>query len=61
MSKFISLRILASLTGKTRTGSSNRTTPKAPPVGPPSSETPAASEEPTSASRISVSRMRVEG
>jgi len=57
MSKFISLRILASLTRK----GSNRATPKAPPVAEQAAEAPAGREEPTSASRISVSRIRVEG
>ena len=58
MSNFISLRILASLgLGKKRRSLGK--TPVAPPVGDGAREPPTR-EEPTSASRISVSRVRIE-
>ncbi len=60
MSKFISLRILATLARSKKT--SSRETPEAPPVGRPSSDSiPSTREEPSSGSRISASRIRVEG
>ena len=62
MSQFISLRILASLALGRSKKTSNRETPGAPPVVETRAEpTRAGREEPSSASRISVNRIRIEG
>ena len=62
MSQFISLRLLASLGLGRSKKTSNRETPGAPPVAERHAEPAAADrEEPTSASRISVNRIRIDG
>jgi len=61
MSQFISLRILASIGLGRSKKTSNRETPGAPPVAERHGESAASErEEPTSASRISVNRIRVQ-
>ena len=62
MSQFISLKILASIGLGRSKKTSNRRTPGAPPVAERASDSNGGRrEEPTSASRISVNRIRVEG
>ena len=62
MSQFISLRILASIALGQSKKTSNREVPGAPPVSESTGETSGGErEEPKSASRISVNRIRVEG
>jgi hypothetical protein len=58
MSKFISLRILASLSKSKK--AAMRETPRTPPAAEVAAE-PSAREEPGSSSRISVNRIRIEG
>ena len=60
MSQFISLRILASIGLGQSKKTSNRETPGAPPVAEHPELSGAEREEPTSASRISTSRIRVQ-
>jgi hypothetical protein len=61
MSKFISLRVLASLgLGRSRKTSKGHTPP--PPASKPRADAPASvRDEPSSASRISVNRVRIDG
>ncbi len=59
MSRFISLRILASLSKSKATAS--RETPTTPAASEAAPDAQAPREEPSSASRISVNRIRVEG
>ncbi|MGO8992043.1 MAG: hypothetical protein ACLQVI_01855 [Polyangiaceae bacterium] len=61
MSQFISLRILAAMGLGRSKKTSNRETPGAPPVVEGTEIGAGEREEPSSASRLSVNRIRVEG